>query len=136
MRGAKQTPKMTEGAYAQSVMNAAALRGIMDDPRWETVVLVIKQLLAAAQSKTEAARNDPSFDAMIKSTHFDGQVRMAKILLHTLTQMYDRAGEVLKDARSKLPYAPQPQEQRRQRDPNASRDTHKEDTDAGRKEEG
>ena len=128
--------KQSEGEYAHSVMNAAALRGIMDDPRWGTVVTVIKQLLAAAQSKTEAARNDPSFDAMIKSTHFDGQVRMAKILLHTFSQMYDRAGSVLEDARSKLPYAPQPQEQRRQRDPNASRDTHKEVNDAGRKEEG
>ena len=128
--------KQSEGDYVHSVMNAAALRGIMDDPRWGSVVTVIKQLLVAAQSKAEAARNNPSFDAMIKSTHFDGQVRMAKILLHTLTQMYDRAGIVLDNARSKLPYAPQPQEQRRLRDPDASRDNHKEDNDAGRKEEG
>ncbi len=129
--------KKQEGAYAHSVMNAAALRGLMDDARWPHVIMVIKKLLAAAQSKSEAARNDPSFDAMIKSTHFDGQVRMAKILLHTLSQMYDRAGIVLSDARTKLPYAPQPQEQRRLRDPEASRDNHKEDKDAGRqKEEG
>lgn len=124
-----------EGAYVTSVMNAAALRGLMDDPRWEHAIKVIKQLLAAAQSKAEAARNNPSFDAMIKSTHFDGQVRMAKILLHTFSQMYDRSGVVLADARSKLPYAPQPQEQRRLRDPEASRDNHKEDNDAGRKKE-
>ena len=89
-----KTRKMTDGAYAQSVMNAAALRGLMDDPRWEHAVMVIKQLLAAAQGKAETARNNPSFDAMIKSTHFDGQVRMAKILLHTFSQMYDRAGIV------------------------------------------
>ncbi len=128
--------KKKEASYAHSVMNAAALRGLMDDPRWESLILIIKQLLSAAQSKAEAARANPSFDAMIKSTHFDGQVRMAKILLHTFSQMYDRAGAVLTDARSKLPYAPQPQEQRRQRDPEASRDNHKEDKDAGRQEEG
>ncbi len=127
---------ITEADYAQSVMNAASLRGMMDDPRWETVMLIIKQLLSAAQSKAEAARNSPSFDGMIKATHFDGQVKMAKILLHTFSQMYDRAGLVLTDARSKLPYAPQPQEQRRPRDPEASRDTHKEVKDAGRQEEG
>lgn len=114
--------KKTEGQYVHSVMSAAAIRGIMSDPRWDQVVTIIKQLLSAAQSRGETARNDPSFDSMIKATHFDGQVRMAKTLLHTFSQLFDRAGLVLKDAQSKLSYAPQ--EQRRQRGPEASRDTH------------
>ena len=114
--------KQTDGQYVQKVMNSAAMRGIMDDPRWEQVILVVKQLLGAAQSQAEAARNTPSFDSMIKATHFDGQVRMAKMLLHTFSQLYDRAGIVLKEAQDKLPYAPK--EQRRQRGPEASRDTH------------
>ena len=98
--------KKTEGQYVHSVMSAAAIRGIMSDPRWEQVVTVIKQLLVAAQSRGEAARNDPSFDSMIKATHFDGQVRFAKTLLHTFSQLFDRAGIVLDDAQNKLPYAP------------------------------
>jgi len=117
--------KKTEAQYVQSVVAASAIRGIMSDPRWPQVVTVIKQLLSAAQSQGETARNNPSFDSMIKATHFDGQVRMAKILLHTFSQLYDRAGIVLKDAQDKLPYAPT--EQRRQRGPDASRDTHKEE---------
>lgn len=100
----EKTPNNVD--YIHAVMNAAALRGIMDDPRWKHVVALITKLMAGAQAKERAAKAKPSLDSMIQSTYFSGQVKMAEIILLTLTRLYDRAGTVLDEARKTLPHAP------------------------------
>jgi len=94
--------------FITRALNAAAIRGIMDDVRWEHIIAVVMRLIQTAQSRETHARREPTFDGMVKANHFSGQVVALENLLRTLTGLYDQAGVVLQEARAKLPYAPSP----------------------------
>lgn len=96
--------------FLSRVVNAASIRGLMDDPRWEYIVAVISDSMRAAQTRATIARRDPSLDGMIKVGHYEARISALKDLLHTFTRLYDGAGKVLIEAQTKLPYAPGPPE--------------------------
>ena len=94
-------------------LNAAALRGIMDDARWEHVVAVVVKLLESARARENAARRTPTFDGLLTATQFNGRVLALEDLLRVLEGLYTSAGKVLDEARTKLPYAPTPKGHRK-----------------------
>jgi len=94
--------------FIHRTINAAAIRGIMEDQRWEYIVSAILNRMRAAQARVQNAQRAPSMDGMIQLTHYQGQVRALEDLLRMFSMMYDSAGKVLDEAKTKLPYAPQP----------------------------
>lgn len=95
--------------YVERVINASALKGLMDDPRWNYIVNLVMRLRNAAENKSKVHRRGAGFDGMVKANFYDGQVAMADMLLQTFLSVYKLSEHMLDEAKSKLPYAPSPQ---------------------------
>lgn len=99
------TPEVDE-RFVERVINATAVKALMDDHRWGYILTLIEAMKAGVDHKAKLARRDPSFDGMVKATHFDGQVVFADALLQAFKRTYVYAEKVMEEAVKLMPHAP------------------------------
>ncbi|MGI0014038.1 MAG: hypothetical protein ACREBU_11435 [Nitrososphaera sp.] len=102
------TPSVDEQNYIERVINASALKGLMDDPRWNFIVSLVVRLRSAADNKARVHRRGAGFDGMVKANYYDGQVAFADMLMQTFLSVYKLSEHMLDEAKKTLPYAPAP----------------------------
>ena len=100
------TPPVVDERFVERVINATAIKALIDDHRWGYVLTIIEVMRLAAENRAKIARRQPSLDGMVKATHFDGQVTFAEALLQTFKRSYQYAEVVLEEAVKIMPHAP------------------------------